>query len=170
MEIGEYPLYIPCSSLKPYEMGIRSFRTLGSSIVGAGLSWWQATIVVWIAAGVSGMCMALNSRAAASYHVGYPVILRTCFGMYGHYWPVVTRGACAMLWVSVLSKIPFFQRLCLLKFKLTFSIERLPRWCIRFDDASLHLWASMGQPWRAATSVHRHHTPTLPRLPDILGH
>ncbi len=84
-------------------------RTLGSSIVGAGLSWWQATIVVWIAAGVSGMCMAFNSRAAASYHVGYPVILRTCFGMYGHYWPVVARGACAMLWVSILSEVAFFN-------------------------------------------------------------
>ena len=79
-------------------------RTLGSSIVGAGLSWWQATIVVWIAASVSGLCMALNSRAAANYHVGYPVILRTSFGMYGHYWPVLARGAAAMLWVSVLSQ------------------------------------------------------------------
>lgn len=86
-----------------------SLRTLGSSIVGAGLSWWQATIVVWIAAGVSGMCMAFNSRAAASYHVGFPIILRTCFGMYGHYWPVLARGACAMLWVSILSKVPFFN-------------------------------------------------------------
>ncbi|GBE85708.1 permease for cytosine/purines, uracil, thiamine, allantoin-domain-containing protein [Sparassis latifolia] len=77
--------------------------TLGSSIVGVGLSWWQATIVVWIAAFVSGACMALNSRAAASFHVGYPVLLRTCFGMYGHYWPVLARGVCAMLWVSVLN-------------------------------------------------------------------
>ncbi|KAJ3012761.1 hypothetical protein NUW54_g1778 [Trametes sanguinea] len=77
--------------------------TLGSSIVGAGLTWWQATIVVWIAAFVSGTCMALNSRAAANYHVGYPVLLRTCFGMYGHFWPVLARGACAMLWVSVLN-------------------------------------------------------------------
>ncbi|EIW55424.1 uncharacterized protein TRAVEDRAFT_74222 [Trametes versicolor FP-101664 SS1] len=77
--------------------------SLGSSIVGAGLTWWQATIVVWIAAFVAGLCMALNSRAAANYHVGYPVILRTCFGMYGHYWPVFARGACAMLWVSILN-------------------------------------------------------------------
>ncbi|KAH9848368.1 permease for cytosine/purines, uracil, thiamine, allantoin-domain-containing protein [Lenzites betulinus] len=77
--------------------------SLGSTIVGAGLTWWQATIVVWIAAFVAGLCMALNSRAAANYHVGYPVILRTCFGMYGHYWPVIARGACAMLWVSILN-------------------------------------------------------------------
>ncbi|TFK88405.1 hypothetical protein K466DRAFT_613800 [Polyporus arcularius HHB13444] len=77
--------------------------TLGSSMIGAGLTWWQATIVVWVAALVSGLCMALNSRAASNYHVGYPVILRTCFGMYGHYWPVIARGACAMLWVSVLN-------------------------------------------------------------------
>ncbi|KAI0822047.1 permease for cytosine/purines, uracil, thiamine, allantoin-domain-containing protein [Trametes gibbosa] len=77
--------------------------SLGSTIVGAGLTWWQATIVVWIAAFVAGLCMALNSRAAANYHIGYPVILRTCFGMYGHYWPVCARGACAMLWVSILN-------------------------------------------------------------------
>lgn len=77
--------------------------TLGSSLVGAGLSWWQATIAVWIAAFVSGTCMALNSRAAANYHVGYPVILRTCFGMYGHYWPVLARAVCACVWVSVIT-------------------------------------------------------------------
>ncbi|KAI0739280.1 permease for cytosine/purines, uracil, thiamine, allantoin-domain-containing protein [Daedaleopsis nitida] len=77
--------------------------TLGSSIVGVGLTWWEATIVVWVAASVSGLCMALNSRAAANYHVGYPVVLRTSFGMYGHYGPVIVRGACAMLWVSVLN-------------------------------------------------------------------
>ena len=81
----------------------KAIRTLGSSMIGAGLTWWQATIVVWIAALVSGLCMAFNSRAASNYHVGYPVILRTCFGMYGHDWPVIARGACAMLWVSVLS-------------------------------------------------------------------
>jgi len=80
--------------------------TLGSSLVGAGLSWWQATIAVWIAAFVSGTCMALNSRAAANYHVGYPVILRTCFGMYGHYWPVLARAVCACVWVSVITGIP----------------------------------------------------------------
>ncbi|KZT01199.1 uncharacterized protein LAESUDRAFT_664425 [Laetiporus sulphureus 93-53] len=77
--------------------------TLGSSLVDNGLSWWEATIAIWIAAFVSGACMALNSRAAANYHVGYPVILRTCFGMYGHYWPVLARGVCACLWVSVIT-------------------------------------------------------------------
>ncbi|EPS93628.1 hypothetical protein FOMPIDRAFT_1170330 [Fomitopsis schrenkii] len=75
--------------------------TLGSSLVGSGLSWWQATICIWIAATVAGTCMALNSRAAANYHVGYPVVLRTCFGMYGHYWPVLARGVCACLWASI---------------------------------------------------------------------
>lgn len=86
-----------------------SRRTLGSSLVDNGLSWWQATICIWIAATVAGTCMALNSRAAANYHVGYPVVLRTCFGMYGHYWPVLARGVCACLWVSVISQSFLFS-------------------------------------------------------------
>jgi cytosine/uracil/thiamine/allantoin permease len=77
-------------------------RTLGSSIVAIGLNWYQATFVVMCSAIISGVCMAFNSRLAATYHVGYPVALRTCFGMYGHYWPVLARGVCAMFWVSVL--------------------------------------------------------------------
>ncbi|KZO90997.1 hypothetical protein CALVIDRAFT_542160 [Calocera viscosa TUFC12733] len=77
--------------------------TLGSSIVGAGLTWYEAMFVVIIASLVAGLCMAFNSRAASNYHVGYPVLLRTCFGMYGHYWPVLARGCCALLWVSVLN-------------------------------------------------------------------
>lgn len=87
------------------------------------------------------MCMAFNSRAAASYHVGYPVILRTSFGMYGHYWPVVARGACAMLWVSILSKVPSFNTFSP---TFTFHIRRLSRRRIRFDDAPMHFRTPMG--------------------------
>lgn len=104
MGFGNWYVRIGHRQCRKITHALTLIRTLGSSIVGAGLTWWQATIVVWIGAGVSGTCMALNSRAAANYHIGYPVILRTCFGMYGHYWPVISRGACAMLWVAVLSK------------------------------------------------------------------
>ncbi|KZT24305.1 hypothetical protein NEOLEDRAFT_1116396 [Neolentinus lepideus HHB14362 ss-1] len=76
--------------------------TLGSSVVAIGLNWYEATFVILCAAVISGTCMAFNSRAASTYHVGYPVVARSCFGMYGHYWPVACRGFCAMLWVSVI--------------------------------------------------------------------
>ncbi|BFZ63364.1 hypothetical protein YB2330_004486 [Saitoella coloradoensis] len=76
--------------------------TLGASVVALGMSWWQSILAVMCSAIISGLMMAFNSRAAATYHIGYPVVARSSFGMYGHYWPVLARGVCAMLWVAVI--------------------------------------------------------------------
>lgn len=55
--------------------------TLGSTMVGLGLNWWEAIIVIFVSQVISSIAMFFNSRAASSYHLGYPVIARSCFGI-----------------------------------------------------------------------------------------
>lgn len=40
----------------------------------------------------------LNGRAASRYHVGYPVLARTTFGIWGSYFFVVLRAILGVIW------------------------------------------------------------------------
>lgn len=55
--------------------------TLGSSMVGIGLNWWQSIVVIFVATTISATATWFNSKAATTYHIGYPVIARFAFGM-----------------------------------------------------------------------------------------
>lgn len=55
--------------------------TLGSSMIGIGLNWWQSIVVIFIATVISATATWFNSKAATTYHIGYPVISRFVFGM-----------------------------------------------------------------------------------------
>ena len=46
--------------------------TLGSSLIGIGLNYWQAILAIFISQFISSIAMLFNSRAASVYHVGYP--------------------------------------------------------------------------------------------------
>ncbi|ATZ58327.1 hypothetical protein BCIN_16g01430 [Botrytis cinerea B05.10] len=75
--------------------------TLGSSMVGIGLNWWQAIIVIFVSQLISSIAMYFNSRCASVYHIGYPVVARSVFGMYGSYYFVGARAALAIIWYGV---------------------------------------------------------------------
>lgn len=75
--------------------------TLGSTMVGIGLNWWQAIIVIFVSQSISSIAMYFNSRCASVYHIGYPVVARSVFGMYGSYYFVGARAALAIIWYGV---------------------------------------------------------------------
>ncbi|KAJ5646240.1 allantoin [Penicillium lividum] len=74
---------------------------LGSTMVGIGLNWWQAIVVIFASQLISSIAMAFNSRAATMYHIGYPAVARAVFGMYGSYYFVAARAALAIIWFGV---------------------------------------------------------------------
>ncbi|CAH0045324.1 unnamed protein product [Clonostachys solani] len=55
--------------------------SLGSAMIGIGLNWWQAIVVIFVSQMIAAIAMAFNSRAATTYHLGYPAISRVVFGM-----------------------------------------------------------------------------------------
>lgn len=70
-------------------------------MIGIGLNWWQAIIVIFVSQIIGSLAMAFNSRAAAVYHLGYPAIARAVFGMYGSYYFVGARAVLAAVWYSI---------------------------------------------------------------------
>ncbi|KAF2719394.1 uracil permease-like protein [Polychaeton citri CBS 116435] len=75
--------------------------TLGSTMIGIGLNWWQAILTIFISQLISSIVMLFNSRCASVYHIGYPVVARSVFGMWGSYYYVGVRALLAIIWFSV---------------------------------------------------------------------
>lgn len=75
--------------------------TLGSTMVGLGLNWWEAIIVIFVSQSISSVAMFFNSRCASAYHIGYPVVARSVFGMWGSFYVVAARACLAVIWYGV---------------------------------------------------------------------
>jgi NCS1 family nucleobase:cation symporter-1 len=78
--------------------------TLGSTMIGIGLNWWQSILVIFASQLISSIAMFFNSRCASVYHIGYPVVARSVFGMWGSYYFVGARAALAIIWYGVQRK------------------------------------------------------------------
>lgn len=78
---------------------------ISSSMVVAGLSWWQSWLCVWIGYTIAACFVCLTGRIGAMYHIGFPVVNRASFGIWGSLWPVFNRAAMACIWYGVQSYI-----------------------------------------------------------------
>ncbi|TLS28384.1 hypothetical protein PpBr36_01439 [Pyricularia pennisetigena] len=78
---------------------------ISSSMVYNGLSWWQSWLCVWIGYTIAGCFIVLTGRIGATYHIGFPVVARSSFGIWGNLWPVFNRAAMACIWYGVQSYI-----------------------------------------------------------------
>ncbi|KAK1755922.1 uracil permease [Echria macrotheca] len=78
---------------------------ISSSMIVAGLSWWQSWLCVWIGYTIAGCFICLTGRIGATYHIGFPVVARSSFGIWGSLWPVFNRAAMACIWYGVQSYI-----------------------------------------------------------------
>ncbi|KAH7925097.1 NCS1 nucleoside transporter family [Leucogyrophana mollusca] len=76
-----------------------------SSMIQLGMSWWQAWICVWLGYGVVTPFVVLNARPGAIFHVTFPVVNRTSFGIFGSLWCVFNRAAMACIWYGVQASI-----------------------------------------------------------------
>lgn len=75
--------------------------SVGSSFIALGGTVRDAMLVVIFANLLSALIIVLNGRAAARYHVGYPVMSRASFGVYGQYFVVVLRAILGIIWGGV---------------------------------------------------------------------
>jgi NCS1 family nucleobase:cation symporter-1 len=75
--------------------------TLGSVMVGLGLNWWQSILVVWGSRFISSLAMAVNSREGEVYHIGYPIVSRSVFGVYGAFYVVFARAVLAVVYYAI---------------------------------------------------------------------
>ncbi|KAI0475734.1 allantoin [Xylariaceae sp. FL0804] len=74
---------------------------LGSTFVGLGLNWWESLVVIFISQVISALAMCFNSRVATVYHIGYPTVARSVFGMWGSFYVVAARAMLAVVWYGL---------------------------------------------------------------------
>ncbi|KAI9458674.1 permease for cytosine/purines, uracil, thiamine, allantoin-domain-containing protein [Lactarius psammicola] len=78
---------------------------IASSMIQLGLSWWQAWLCVWIGYGIVAPFIVANARPGAIFHVTFPVVARTSFGIWGSLWCIFNRGAASCIWYGVQASI-----------------------------------------------------------------
>ncbi|EQL00840.1 uracil permease-like protein [Ophiocordyceps sinensis CO18] len=74
---------------------------ISSSMIVGGLSWWQAWLCVWMGYAIAACFIVLTGRIGAVYHIGFPVVGRASFGIWGSLWPVFNRAVMACIWYGV---------------------------------------------------------------------
>ncbi|KAH7139115.1 uracil permease [Dendryphion nanum] len=74
---------------------------ISSSQIVDGLSWWQSWLCVWLGYSIAGAFVCLTGRIGAQYHISFPVVNRSSFGIWGSLWPVFNRAAMACIWYGV---------------------------------------------------------------------
>lgn len=65
---------------------------ISSSMIIGGLAWWQAWLCGAIGYAVAASFLVLTGRIGAVYHIGFPVVVRSSFGIWGGLWPVFNRA------------------------------------------------------------------------------
>lgn len=66
-----------------------------------GLSWWQSWLCIWVVYAIAACFVCLTSRIGAKYHISFPVVSRSSFGIWGSLWPVLNRAGMACVWYGV---------------------------------------------------------------------
>lgn len=74
---------------------------ISGSNIADGLSWWQSWICVWLGYTIAACFVCLTGRIGATYHISFPVVNRSSFGIWGALWPVFNRAAMACIWYGV---------------------------------------------------------------------
>lgn len=76
---------------------------LGASLVAAGLSVWQAIVATIVGKMIISAVAILNGFIGAEWHIGFPVVSRIIWGVYGQYQALLQRILLSLVWFSVQS-------------------------------------------------------------------
>jgi len=74
---------------------------ISSAAIVDGVSWWQSWLCVWIGYSIAACFICATGRIGATYHISFPVVSRSSFGIWGSLWPVFNRAAMACVWYGV---------------------------------------------------------------------
>ncbi|KAK2042610.1 NCS1 nucleoside transporter [Colletotrichum somersetense] len=76
---------------------------LGASLVAAGLSVWQSVIAIIVGKIIIALVAIFNGMVGAEWHIGFPVVSRYIWGVYGQYVILIQRIILSLVWFSVQS-------------------------------------------------------------------
>ncbi|KAJ3131444.1 hypothetical protein HK100_006348 [Physocladia obscura] len=73
----------------------------GGSVEALGLSMWEALGCAFGGQLLISVIIVLNGRAGTAHHIGFPVLNRSAFGIYGGLWPTFSRAVISIVWNGV---------------------------------------------------------------------
>src|SRR5205085_447397 len=74
---------------------------LASSLIGAGMNWWQAIVTIFLGNLIVLVPMILNAHAGTRYGIPFPVFCRASFGTRGANIPALMRAFVACGWFGI---------------------------------------------------------------------
>lgn len=74
---------------------------LASSLIGGGMSWWQAVLTIFLGNLIVLVPMVLNAHAGTKYGIPFPVLCRASFGVIGANIPALLRAFVACGWFGI---------------------------------------------------------------------
>lgn len=74
--------------------------TTGSSLIALGLNVWQAMITVIIGHCMVGIICVLAGGPGAKWHIGFSILQKSSWGMFGAMFPLVQRIVLSFIWYS----------------------------------------------------------------------
>jgi nucleobase:cation symporter-1, NCS1 family len=98
---------------------------LASSLIGGGMSWWQAILTIFLGNTIVLAPMILNGRAGAKYGIPFPVFARASFGVRGANIPAMLRAIVACGWFGIQTWIGGFALYQMLRLWIP-SLAALP--------------------------------------------
>ncbi|KAK5957753.1 hypothetical protein OHC33_000942 [Knufia fluminis] len=81
-------------------LNMSTYQT-GSALIATGMTFWQAIITIIIGNAFATSFAVLNSVSGAQSHLGFPIVSRSVWGMYGAYFPVLNRILTSIVWYGV---------------------------------------------------------------------
>ena len=74
---------------------------LSSSLISAGMNWWQALITILLGNTIVLIPILLNSHPGTKYGIPFPVFARAAYGTYGSNLPALMRAIVACGWFGI---------------------------------------------------------------------
>ena len=99
---------------------------LASSLIGGGMSWWQAILTIFLGNTIVLIPMILNGRAGAKYGIPFPVFARASFGVRGANVPALLRAIVACGWFGIQTWIGGFALFQMLRLWIP-ALDHLPQ-------------------------------------------
>lgn len=69
------------------------------------MNWWQTWLSVILGYTLCGIFVSIGSRTGIMYHISFPVVSRSSFGIYGSLWPIINRVVMSAVWYGVQTAI-----------------------------------------------------------------
>lgn len=74
---------------------------IASTAVSLGISWWAAWLAIIFGYTFVSFLVVMTARIAAVYHISFPILARSTFGVWGALWPTLNRSVMACIWYGV---------------------------------------------------------------------